>query len=106
MGTPVTIEMIAGAEPDSCCLRVTGELDLASGQQLGDALAQAQRDGCRQIELDLSEVTFLDSKALGILLSARRRMAGEDQEIVLVGLRPNLRKIFDLTGLTRYFEYR
>jgi anti-sigma B factor antagonist len=98
--------MISGAKPDSCRLRIAGELDLSSGQQFGDALAQAQRDGCRQIELDLSEVSFLDSQALGILLSARRRMTGADQEIVLVGVRPSLRKIFDLTGLTRYFEYR
>ena len=52
---------------------VRGEIDVQSFAPLDGALAQLQGDGRTSVVLDLSEVTFLDSIGLGVLIAAKRR---------------------------------
>ena len=54
-------------------VRVTGELDLATATELRHRLDAVIAAGTGDLDLDLSEVTFLDSSGLVALLEARRR---------------------------------
>src|SRR3954471_2336343 len=58
-------------------LAVSGELDLASAPDVRAALALAASGPGAHLILDLSEVTFIDSTALGTLLHADDQLAGE-----------------------------
>jgi anti-anti-sigma factor len=60
---------------DDVVLHLAGELDLAVKEQLSSALASARVDG-RPLVLDLTDVTFLDSSGLAVLLEANRDPAG------------------------------
>ena len=52
---------------------VSGEVDLATGPLVADAIGQAiDADGARAVRVDLSEVKFLDSSAIAVLLRGRR----------------------------------
>ena len=55
--------------------------------------------------LDLLEVSFLDSTALGVLVGGlkRCRELGGDMRVVVVG--PRIIKIFEITGLTNVFTH-
>ncbi|HVB07055.1 MAG TPA: STAS domain-containing protein [Acidimicrobiales bacterium] len=85
-------------------LALRGEIDLSSSPQLREALVRLQEEEPPVVVLDLSDVTFLDSTGLGILIGAlkRRESAGGDLRLVIT--RPNLLKVFEITGLTTVFR--
>jgi anti-anti-sigma factor len=86
-------------------LMLVGELDMASCRQLDRRLDELARAGSPNIEIDFSKITFMDSSGLGVLLGARRKFAGEERSLVLTGVHADLMRIFDLTGVARYFEF-
>jgi anti-sigma B factor antagonist len=49
-----------------------GDVDLASGQTIRSAVCEALDEGARDVTLDLSGVTFLDSTGLSALLNTAR----------------------------------
>src|SRR5689334_25285497 len=67
---------------------------MASCRQLDRRLDELARAGSLSIEIDFSEITFMDSSGLGVLLGARRKFAGEESSLVLTsppGLDADLR---------------
>ncbi len=55
-------------------VRLTGELDLYNAPQLREALVALTDERPARLVLDLSDVEFVDSTALGVLIEARSRM--------------------------------
>ncbi len=80
-----------------------GELDLSSAPELKWALAGALDEEGRQVVLDLSSVTFLDSTALGVLVGVQRRLS-RGTHLAIVCADANLLGIFELSGLLSLFE--
>jgi anti-sigma B factor antagonist len=73
-----------------------GELDLATSPRLADVLVQAE---CTPppcvVELDLHELTFIDSCGLAVLLDADRRLP----ELRIVRRSPAVERLLELTGV-------
>jgi anti-sigma B factor antagonist len=82
---------------------VEGELDLSSAPNLKWALADTLGAGVRQIVVDLSRVTFIDSTALGVLVGVRRTL-GPGGRIAIAGSDADVMNIFELTGLDATFD--
>jgi anti-sigma B factor antagonist len=55
-------------------MELQGELDIGTGPELEQAVTRALEDGCREVVLDLSGTTFLDSAGLGALINAAREV--------------------------------
>lgn len=91
------------AEPSRVRLSLVGDVDIATAPRLVTTIDRLIREGNRRIEIDFEGVGFIDSSALAALVSARRRLNG-DGELVLTGVSRSLRKIFEVTGLERYFD--
>jgi anti-sigma B factor antagonist len=53
-------------------MELQGELDIGTAPELEHAVERALEDGCREVVLDLSGTTFLDSAGLGALINAAR----------------------------------
>lgn len=85
-------------------VRVSGELDLHTSPQLRDHVVQLASQPQVQIALDLSEVGFMDSSSLGMLVTCLKRVREHDGRLVLVGLSGSPLKVFRLTGLDRVFD--
>ena len=54
--------------------------------------------------VDLSDVTFVDSMALGLLLETMKRVRSREGHLRLVVMRPEVRRIFEITLLDHVFE--
>jgi anti-sigma B factor antagonist len=80
---------------------VSGELDLYSAPQLESELAGLHEKNVRGVIVDLTECEFIDSTALALLLKANKRLDAAEARLSIVTDDPNIRKIFEITGLDR-----
>jgi anti-sigma B factor antagonist len=59
--------------------------------------------GKKQIVVDLSKATFIDSTTLGVLVGGVKRLRANEGQLSLVCSDRNITKIFEITGLDRVF---
>ncbi len=57
-----------------------------------------------KVMVDLSEIDFMDSSGIGILLSCLRLTAESGGQLALCGLTKQVKAVFDLMRLQRMFE--
>ena len=84
-------------------IAVVGEIDLYTAPQLKQELKAAADGSERAVIVDLSECTFIDSTALGVLVSAKKTFVAKQLELSLVISDANILKVFEITGLNRVF---
>ena len=87
------------AEGHTCILRVYGELDSRAAPELSQALERILGD----VTIDLSEVWYMDSSAIEVLVAAHRRAEGTRRRFVLRGVQPNQQKVLDICGFSELF---
>jgi anti-sigma B factor antagonist len=63
---------------------VAGEIDLFTGPPFGTALSGALDAGARQLIVDLSECTFMDSTGIGILVRVNERRNHASKPVAVV----------------------
>ena len=85
---------------------VTGEIDLFTAPELKAVLSEAVEAGRTRIVVDLTETSFLDSTALGVLIGAVKRLRSRDGALTIVNTDPNIAKTFEITGLDQIFTIR
>lgn len=76
-----------------------GELDLATAPELEGWLEDLRRE-CADVIIDLSEVTFLDSSGLRVLLRARREAQRMQTGLRIEHPTRNVRRAIEAAGLT------
>jgi anti-sigma B factor antagonist len=95
---------IIQSHPDerTSVVALEGELDLGRAPNLKWALVDSLDAGYRQLVVDLTHVTFMDSTALGVLVGVNRSLdVGARMSIVCV--HANVLKIFELSGMDGTF---
>jgi anti-anti-sigma factor len=87
-------------------VRVEGELDLSTADQLRRLLAEQVSDR-RPVVLDLSGVVFMDSTGLGVIVAAMRQ-SEEKGGLLRLGpeLQPQIRRLMELTGVLGMLEHQ
>jgi anti-sigma B factor antagonist len=101
-----TLELTVSENDGETILRAAGELDVNTAPELREQLARLANDGVRQIVVDLADVSFVDSTALSVLVSALKRLRQADGDLTLASPTPSVRRVFEITGLTRLFAIR
>ncbi|HET8894363.1 MAG TPA: STAS domain-containing protein [Gaiellaceae bacterium] len=85
-------------------ISVVGEVDLYTAPQLKTELNAAADESTRAVIVDLTECTFIDSTALGVLVSAKKSFVAKGLELSLAISDHNILKVFEITGLNRVFR--
>jgi anti-anti-sigma factor len=83
---------------DERVIRLSGELDIDSAPDLERALLRSRPAGQRVV-VDLSELEFMDSTGLRVLLRARVAADEGRWQIYLRAVPPTIRRLFDMTGV-------
>ena len=86
-----------------CVVTPAGEIDLASAPRLKSSLVGLLDQGYARFVVDLSEVRYLDSTGLGVLIAFSRRLT-EDRHIVLAHAPDPVLGLLELTGLDARFQ--
>ena len=80
---------------------VSGELDLYTAPRVRTGIEEAGAVGADRVIVDLSETTFIDSAALGVLVQETKRLEGRGHSLVLVTSDPRTIRVVELSGLNR-----
>lgn len=80
--------------------RMRGEIDAKIVENV-DASELRQKAGGRELTVDMTGVTFIDSTGIGLLLKLRAASGG----LRIVGASRNTRRLFSLAGLDTMFTY-
>jgi anti-sigma B factor antagonist len=87
---------------DACVVRLAGELDLYNAPRVRVALDQACADSPARVVVDLGEVEFIDSTALGVLIEARTKLNNR-RGFLLASPGLETRRALEISGLDRHF---
>ena len=84
---------------------VHGPLDLPEVGDLRAVFTQLCAQGCPNVVLDLTEVTFLGSSGMGAIAGMRGQLAAQQRTLVLRGASPAIRRAFEITHLDRVITF-
>jgi anti-sigma B factor antagonist len=85
-------------------ISLAGEVDLYTAPEFKQQLLEVITQGARQVVVDFTNTTFIDSTTLGVLVGGIKRLRQNDGELSLVCSDRNITKIFEITGLDRVFS--
>jgi anti-anti-sigma factor len=90
---------VTAAADGAMRVQISGELDLSTSPQLGEALAGGLTAG-RSVVVDLSGVTFIDSTAIRALVDAWRLCESNGGRLAVSHPLPTqVSRVFQVTGL-------
>lgn len=84
--------------------KLRGSLDLATAPTVRAALGDATENGNHDLIVDLTQLEFLDSTGLGVLIGAHRRAAERGGSFRLVISDGPISRLLNITGLLGVFS--
>ena len=98
------MEISTRKEPVCTIVDLSGEVDIHGTPRLKETLASLTKEGRPKLLVNLSKVTYIDSSGLGVLVGALKEATKEGGRLVLAGMTREVRTVFDLTRLAKFFE--
>src|SRR5215211_3673279 len=89
---------------DAYVISLAGEVDLYTAPEFKQQLLDVISQGGRNVIVDFTDTTFIDSTTLGVLVGGVKRLRSNDGQLALVCSDRNITKIFEITGLDRVFS--
>ena len=87
---------------DCLIVRMKGELDMDSANKFKKkVIPKLEKNKLSYLILNLSKVKFIDSTGLGAILGRYRVLEKEGGKVLLVGLKPQVKRIFSLSGMLK-----
>ena len=100
MNFDIKTETLGG---DAYAIALAGEVDLYTAPEFKQQLLEVIGQGAREVIVDFTDTTFIDSTTLGVLVGGVKRLRTNDGQLSLVCSGRNIIKIFEITGLDRVF---
>ena len=72
-------------------------------EELRSILKKLAEEGAKHVIIDLEKVTYLNSTALGVLISTHATFAKRDAKIILANVAKSIENLFVITKLTLVF---
>ncbi len=84
-------------------IQLKGDIDVYTAPQLKDVINTILEQRTADMFFDCSQLNYMDSTGLGVLIGALKRIKEHEKNIYLNSLRPNVKKLFNITGLDKIF---
>ncbi|KAF5077534.1 STAS domain-containing protein [Acetobacterium wieringae] len=83
---------------------IKGEIDIYSIEKFREIIEEKIRTQAPEIILDCSELSYMDSTGMGVLIELRNKTKEMGQKIIMINPRPNIKKLLSLTGVDKIIE--
>lgn len=84
-------------------VELKGEIDIYTANELKETFARILNERNENIRMHCSQLEYIDSTGLGVLIGALKRLKSEDKNIIIKEPRPNISKLLNITGLNKIF---
>ena len=92
-------------DADKAIVKLVGRFDFNTHRDFRSAYEQLLADtGICSVTVDFSSVDYLDSSALGMLLMLRDRLSSANKEVMLSGVRGNVKQVLDIANFNKLFQ--
>ena len=98
-----TLEVIVSSVDRGHEVRLLGELDMGTAPRLRDELVRLTSEGATLVTVDMSELAFIDSTGLSVLITALKGLRQQGGDMALRSPTPSTRNVREITGLTEVF---
>ncbi len=100
------VEIAAEKTSAGFLLKLKGDVDMNSSSEVRGALGDIFRSakGTKALFVDLSQVRYMDSSGIAILVEAMQTCMKEGSRLRLLDLSPAVRDVFELARLASVFE--
>ena len=103
-GDSVDIKVnVREVQPDCYAVELSGEIDVYTSPKVKDAITDLIDRGVYHLVINLENVRYIDSTGLGVLIGGLKRVREHGGTVNLVCNNPQIKKIFDITGLVKIF---
>ncbi|HPY55664.1 MAG TPA: STAS domain-containing protein [Sedimentibacter sp.] len=83
-----------------------GEVDIYTSPELKNQIFSLIEERNTSIIIDGESLEYIDSTGLGVLMSIYKKMQENSLNLEIINLKPNIYKLFDITGLNKVFNIR
>ena len=84
-------------------LSLQGRIDASTSSQLEEAFVTAINSGDKHFAVDFAQIDYISSAGLRVLLSAVKKLKQQEGKMVLVGLKEQVKEVFDIAGFSPIF---
>jgi anti-sigma B factor antagonist len=88
---------------DTHAVEVQGEIDVYTSPKVKEIVTELIDKGNNHLVINLEGVRYIDSTGLGVLIGALKKVREKEGSINLVCNNPQIKKIFNITGLVKIF---
>ena len=81
-----------------------GRLDTPASQEISQNMDDLQAAAAKTLVLDCSELEYISSSGLRILLTLRKTAASKGGKVIIKSISPVIRQVFMMTGFLNLFE--
>lgn len=89
------------AATEDTVIFVSGELDFHSAPELRQQILAAVNGGTKKLVLDLSQLEFIDSSGLSVIIAGYKRLKERGGELTLRSLTDRTKKVLEISGLNK-----
>lgn len=94
-------ELVVTVMDEEAVISVIGELDFSTARRLREQILELMKSGITSLVIDLSQMDFVDSSGLGVLVAALKRMRDRNGLLTLSSPSANTSKVLQVSGLDR-----
>jgi anti-anti-sigma factor len=98
------ISEVSGDRPRT--VKVRGEIDLATAPELETTVRKVLDDAPHGVDLDLQNLTFIDSSGLRSLVAISKNASARGVPLVLQNVPRHAQRVLELTGLDAWFDVK
>lgn len=85
-------------------IKPVGEVDIYTSPELKNKINELIEEKNKNIIINGEQLEYIDSTGLGVLMSIYKKLQDKNLNIKVVNLKPNIYKLFDITGLNKVFN--
>lgn len=100
-----SLSLRSAREGDVHTIALTGELDLETARAVQEELERVEREDAARIVVDLSELTFIDSTGVQLVLAAHARSVADAGRLSLLRGPAAVQRVFEICGVDELLPF-
>lgn len=86
-------------------VKVSGEIDHHTSEMIREKIdKEFLRANAKNIIFDFSDIHFMDSSGIGVIMGRYRNIEHQGGKVVIVHIQPNIDRVFKLSGLYKIIK--